>query len=276
MGYSMDSYSNSSALKYKLFLILSCCYFQVIAQQYSLLKTWQEEVLLTASDQGGNFYLINTQNQLKKYTSEGLLVNTYSQLNYGDIGSIDASNPLRIILYYPLNGKVIVLDRFLASIAEYSLRNLDIYGAISVNNAKGKGFWVYDDMRNSLLLLDQNMETVISENNTYTGNIGFKPKVSQTYSADDAFFLIDSTKGIFQFDEFGTYVKRLPFVGVTSFQLIDGKATWMNKNSLFQWQAPQLQAIEQSLPTEGNCQRICIANKRLLGISAKSVSLWAF
>src|ERR1051325_2600855 len=64
-----------------------------------------------------NVYLLNKDNQVKKLNNKGDSVSVFNALRkYGDIYSIDVSNPLKILVYYKEFGTIVVLDRFLSSI----------------------------------------------------------------------------------------------------------------------------------------------------------------
>src|SRR5882757_5717359 len=67
-----------------------------------------------ASDELGNVYVVKNDNSLIRYSQNGDSTAFYKSISNGDITTVDASNPLRVLLYYAPFSKVVVLDRMLA------------------------------------------------------------------------------------------------------------------------------------------------------------------
>ncbi|MEP6930271.1 MAG: hypothetical protein ABI850_09670, partial [Flavobacterium sp.] len=61
------------------------------------------------TDELGNIYAIYTDNTLVRYNEKGDSTGFYRSALNGDIGSVDVTNPLRILLYYPSFNKVVLV-----------------------------------------------------------------------------------------------------------------------------------------------------------------------
>src|ERR1051325_8733802 len=72
--------------------------------------------LFTADNQG-NIYVVKA-NELNKYNNAGKLLYKYSNKNFGNISAVDASNMLRILVYYKDFSQVVFLDNTLTMIGE--------------------------------------------------------------------------------------------------------------------------------------------------------------
>src|SRR6267142_1538777 len=78
-------------------------------------------------DNLGNIYVLNKDNRLKKLSSQGDSLAVFNDVRrYGQIASIDVSNPLKILVYYREFTTIIELDRFLNIINTIDLRKLNI------------------------------------------------------------------------------------------------------------------------------------------------------
>src|ERR1700754_3885044 len=62
------------------------------------------------TDELGNVYLVRQDNGLIRYNNNGDSTGNFRSIQNGDLEWIDATNPLRILLYYPAFSKVILLD----------------------------------------------------------------------------------------------------------------------------------------------------------------------
>ena len=67
------------------------------------------------SDYLGNAYTIDA-NEIAKYSAAGILISSFSDKNAGTITSVDASNPLRVQVFYQDFGQIIYLDDVLSVI----------------------------------------------------------------------------------------------------------------------------------------------------------------
>jgi hypothetical protein len=78
-------------------------------------------------DNLGNIFLLDRSNQLKKLSPEGDSIAIYSNApRYGNLYSIDASNPMKVLLYYRDFGTIVVLDRLLNVRTSVDLRHLPV------------------------------------------------------------------------------------------------------------------------------------------------------
>jgi hypothetical protein len=75
-------------------------------------------------DNLGNYFLLSKNNQLKKLNAQGDSIGLFNDVRrYGKLYSIDATNPLKVLLYYKNFSTVVVLDRFLNMINTIDLRS---------------------------------------------------------------------------------------------------------------------------------------------------------
>ncbi len=98
-------------------------------------------------DNLGNIYVINNDNQLKKLSPRGDSLAVFNDVRrYGKIGSIDVTNPLKILVYYRDFTTIIELDRFLNIINTIDLRAQNILQAKAVGLAYDNNVWVFDEL----------------------------------------------------------------------------------------------------------------------------------
>src|SRR5580698_4707089 len=81
---------------------------------FILSKTIQADIADFTVDNLGNIYLLSKDNQLKRLDAKGDSAAVYNAVSkYGNVYSIDATNPLKILLFYKDFSTVVIVDRFL-------------------------------------------------------------------------------------------------------------------------------------------------------------------
>lgn len=202
-------------MKLILSILLSLSGICTLAQQdadssFVLIRTIEGDIEGAAMDNLDNLYIISSSGQLKKFNSAGDSAGIYNQVkNYGKLFSIDVSNPLKILLFYKDFSTIVVLDRFLAILATIDLRKYQILQAGSIGLSYDNQIWVFDEYDNKLKKIDEQGNLLQETVDLRTAiNEGISP---QKILNDDGFvYLADTTSGIFVFDNYGSFKRKIP------------------------------------------------------------------
>lgn len=183
-------------------------------------------------DKLGNVLVVN-KDQITKIKPDGDIYRTYSNKQLGDISSLDATNPLKLLLFYQPFSRVLFLDNTLSE--NGSPIYLEDYGleqASAVCSSYDNGFWVYNQIDFSLYRFDQKL---LQTNTTRFINqfVGFEPNINYMVEAENLLFLNDVKRGILVFDVFGTYLKTIPIKGLKKFQVFNDLILYQNSESEF-------------------------------------------
>ncbi len=118
---------------------------------------------------------------------------------------------MNILVYYRDFNKIVMLDNKL-SIKNSPIDLIDLgyaetnFACLSYNN----GIWIFDPVGQELLRFNQ-----LLENTDRTGNLSSLTSYSlnpvQIIERDNQLVLRDNENGIFVFDRYGGYIRRLPF-----------------------------------------------------------------
>src|SRR4051794_17784730 len=85
------------------------------------------------ADNLGNIFLVSKTNQVKKLNQDFDSVAVFNDVRrYGNIYSLDVSNPLKIVVYYREFTTALVLDRFLKLLNTIDLRRYGILQAKAI------------------------------------------------------------------------------------------------------------------------------------------------
>lgn len=169
------------------------------------------------TDNQNNIYVVKS-NELVKYNKEGKLLYKYSNKNLGNIDYVDASNPLRILVFYKNFLQLIFLDNTLSPHGEPT--SFDLLGmpqaqlaATSYNSC----FWVYNQQNFEIVRFTQLYEkTQQTTNLNLLLNISLQP--IQMLEYDNKLYINNPQTGILIFDIYGTYYKTIPLKNILHFQ----------------------------------------------------------
>lgn len=209
---------NSTGLLRKISLLaglLFCCAFVGDAPAPLVLKAKHN---FFTGDNLGNAYLAN-EDELLKYQPSGRFFARYSNLKLGSITSVDATNPLRLLLYYRDFQQIVFLDNQLSKNSEaVSLEQLGFEQTDLVCAAANNGFWIYNKQNNELLRFDDGLKKVSS-----TGNLKqvLKSDLSPNFMLEHNgyLFLNCPATGIYVFDIFGAFSRLIAIKSLVQFQV---------------------------------------------------------
>lgn len=167
---------------------------------------------------------------LDKYSSTGNLLSHFNQMNYGEITSVCANIASKIVVFYKESGTILLLDNKLASIGnrlnlfEHNLYTISLVAMTGTNQLA-----LYDELNQSLLITDLNLNVI---NRTFCDfGVEFKPKTIET-QLDKSILLADSTYGIYLFDKYGTYDKKIAMPNVIQMQYYGNTLFFLKENEL--------------------------------------------
>ncbi len=206
-----------------LFILLVISSVSFSQSKYTLITSIEAKSDYFTADNQGNVYLVNA-NELFKYDKKGTLLYKYSNKNLGDISYVDASNMLRILVFYKDFLQVVFLDNTLSANGEtVSFDKIGFQQAQLVCSSHTNCLWIYDQQNFSLIRLDRNFEKIQQTNNLNTLlNDTLQPNGILEY--DNRVYLNNPKSGILIFDIYGTYYKTIPLKNASQFQPI---ADWV-------------------------------------------------
>ncbi|HWJ90871.1 MAG TPA: hypothetical protein VNR87_07150 [Flavisolibacter sp.] len=183
-----------------------------LAQQDSsfvLVRSIEAPIADAAMDNFGNLYIISPSGQIKKLNDSGDSVAVYNQVNkFGKLYSIDVSNPLKVLLFYKDFSTVVVLDRFLSNLATMNLRKYNILQPGAVALSYDNNVWVYDEYDNKLKKIDEQGNHLLETSDFRTVfNRSILPQ--KIINDNGLVYLADSANGVFIFDNYGSFKKKL-------------------------------------------------------------------
>jgi hypothetical protein len=171
-----------------------------------------------AIDNLGNTFLIK-ESEMMKYSSTGTFFARYSNLKLGNITSVDATNGLRIMLFYKDYQQIVFLDNQLTQKSDpVNLENMGFEQTELVCLSANSGFWIFNKANNELIRFDDHFKQLAS-----TGNLKqiLQTELKPNYMIEHNGYLYLNCpeSGIYIFDIFGAFSKIISLKNLKSFQV---------------------------------------------------------
>ena len=244
----------------------------LVACLLSLITFGQENVILKVSlvqkfaggikdfttDNLGNIYILNSTNQIKKANFRGDTIATYNDVRrYGQIYSIDATNPLKVLVFYKDFSTIIVLDRLLNARTAIDLRRQNILQVTAVTTSYDNNIWLYDELDSRIKKIDDN-GNVLLESTDFRQALDVVPSPSAIYDRDGQLYLYDAEKGLMVFDYYGAKKNNYQFLHFSDLQVIDKNTiTARDKDHILLYKPATLQLFSFTVfKTQDNFQKI--------------------
>ena len=205
-------------------LITVNCFSQ---SNYKLVKTIETESDFFTTDNQSNVYVVKGA-ELSKYDKNGKLLYKYSNKNFGSIDFVDASNMLKILVFYKAFSQVVFLDNTLSLNGEpISFDKIGFFQTQLACSSHNSNIWIYDQQNFALVQLSPTYEKLQQTANlNVLLNIELQPDFMAEY--DNKVYVNNPSTGILIFDVYGTYYKTIPVKNAQRFQPIGDWVYYMD------------------------------------------------
>ena len=216
-------------------------------------------------------YYVASQNSICKTSSQNNSKFIYSLKRSGTITSIDAGDPMRVLVFYKDLSLITFLDNFMAEASSISLMDFGLDQAETVCKALNNGIWVYDIKQDKLVKISAalnidveilNIQRIIGEN--------FNP--TQMIERNNGLYLNDPAKGIFVFDNYGAYLRKIPEPNIRKFNVLDGILSFRRNNDIFSLNTETLELSK--IYSDSTMTDFSITEKKLFILNADSLHIY--
>lgn len=204
-------------------------------------------------DNIGNIYAFNNPVITKYFTNKQ--IKTFSIKTYGDLDFIDASNALRLLLYFKDFQRILFLDSQLSQNGDViELTDLGLEQTSLVCSSFNNGFWVYNQANNELIRFNQDLQiSVKSGNIKRILNIDITP--NYMIENNGKLYLNAPGTGILVFDIYGAYIKTIPLKNLHQFTVFQPYIFYIYNNTFCSYNIENFETIEITQLPE-NCLAI--------------------
>jgi hypothetical protein len=242
-----------------------------------LLRRFNTDVVQLAADNLDNLYVLSSTDQLKKYNAQGDSVGVYNQVKrFGKLYAIDVTNPLKLLLFYKDFSTIVVLDRLLTFRAAVDLRKSNIMQTSAVGLSYDGNIWLFDEYENKLKKLDE-QGTVLLETPDFRTVFPDAILPQQVLDQNGTVYLYDPKAGLYLFDYYGSFKKKLPITGWQHLGVFNNYITGIKNNNLQFFNTATLLSGERRLPMLfQTAQQVQVSNNKLFYWTPDSVSIYNY
>lgn len=241
-------------------------------QKLALNKRIETKASLLFSDALGNFFLV-AGNVLSKYSPEGELLRTYSNMKSGSPAWVDPTDPLKILVFHKDFSLLRYLnDEMAVQRDEVSLISLGLTDPLLVCASFDNGFWVYDGAGRQLSRFDsrlrKNQES--GDISQITGKL-FQPEMMMELG--HILYINDPQTGILVFDRYAAYLRTIPILGIKCFQVYGDNIFFLNDSSISAYHLTE-KTFSEIMKVPAGSKAFRIENKRFYLLTAEAVEIY--
>jgi len=182
----------------------------------------EQSPILFAADKLGQSYVLIEPNELIQYSNRGKEFFRYNNNYLGDLHQIDATNPFSLLLFYKDFSTIITLDRTLSQTSEVNLLDLDLVDVNAVGVSNDNNVWVYDPVAFRLKKISR-VGKIIYESDPLSLIFDQPLEVNFILERGNQVFLNDPQQGVYIFDLYGRYLRKIDLLGLKEFQIIEDR-----------------------------------------------------
>ena len=244
---------------------------------FTLLRTFTGDFHQVAVDNLENLYLVSSGGQVKKLNSRGDSVAVFNGIRkYGQLQTIDVTNPLKPLLFYKDFSTVVILDRLLTNRSSLDLRRYNILQPAAIGLSYDNNIWVFDQFDNKLKKLDE-------AGNLLLQTADFRQLFQQTISPqriinDNGFvYLADSAQGIYVFDNYGGFKRKVDLKGWRSIDVSNGNIIRLQDNAMIVYNPATFTEKAKPFPPSFQFhQHSSTSRQKLITFSSDSMRIYRF
>ena len=265
-------------LKWSSLLLLSglfsCGTPKVILEDQSVPDKNQIIVSTAVTDQLGNLYYAKYSNEIIKEDPTGKQIGYFSNNQLGQIGAIDATSPLKVLVFYPAFNTGVVLDRRLLETGRFSLIEMGFGEIDLVSFSRDGALWIFDDHEQRLFKVNQQGE-ILRKGDDLRLVFNERLQPSRLIEAGENLYLGVPGRGLLLFDLFGQYKSQMLYPELRDFQIINDESMVFEKEgTLMVVQMMNLQEQHFELRPEMQKGRMLLTKQQLIQITSDEIIRW--
>lgn len=197
-------------------------------------------------DNVGNVYVV-VGDEIRKYKKTGELWKIFSNKRSGKIFSIDASNALRVLVFYKDQSQIVILDSQLTQNGDaIELLDMGLEQSDLICTSFNNGMWLYNRQNAELVRLDQTLNKIVSTGNL-NNLLNTQLKPMSMIENNGYVYLNDANNGILVFDIYGTYYKTISLFGLNSFQVSEQQVYYYKDSVISSYNSKLLSTYDSTL-----------------------------
>lgn len=182
-------------------------------------------------DELGNVYLLNAEHHVVKLNSALDSLFTFESKSM-EVDVIAPQNALKSLVHSQRLNSILFLDKTLTpTTAEIELDNVGLPLVKAIGVSRDNNIWIFDDNEQELKKFNANLEEIYSSGNllNLTGDAWYPYYLVEN---EDKVYVADSTKGVLEFDLYGSYLRSISTKIEGSFYIVNQSLLYLENDSL--------------------------------------------
>ncbi|MBK7762725.1 MAG: hypothetical protein IPI46_05045 [Bacteroidetes bacterium] len=261
-------------LKYPLLLcfILFTSWKSEAEDSLQLIKSIPIQGLLISTDPLGNVYIVKENNSVYRINSKGDSTGIFNEIKKGKITQIDASNPLRVLLYYADYNQIVVLNNMMTQKNVIKLNSIGLNNIACIANSADGSIWLYDAVNGNLLKIDEQLNILLNVNLRSIQENPLAP--TAMFESERSLYITDTLDGIRKFDLFGFYNTSYHFKS-RDVQLIQNYFVYRVDSNLVSYNMNTLNERILQLPDSKTIKQVRIERDMVYILRETSLDLYS-
>lgn len=222
-------------------------------------------------------YLVNTQNEVVKWTATEGVKARFAVKQWGEVTSIDATNPFLVLVYFADFQYIVLLDRNLNLLTALALFDLGVVAPSAVGISAQNDIWIFDAATAELKKLTTQNQ-VFEVQQTIPMPLLRGVTISQIVLEDNQLFLLSPEQGIYVFDIFGNLLQKIDIKTIQYFQVIDKQLIYCDSlHKYWSYHQPTFTTKEIILPPALQQNTLLrIGRNRIFALQGERVNIFDF
>lgn len=238
-----------------------------------LMKQINREVDFITTDRLGNLYLVK-QNFIWMYNREGDSLRAFNSQRFGEVSHLDCSDPYQLLVFFQDYNIVLFLDNFLSENGDIiDMQSIGLDQVTLACHSREGGFWVFDQIRQKVLHLNDNLD-VTHETVNFMQWFGRRLSPDYMLEYNNQLYLNEPESGLYVFDHFGTYIKKIALTQLHEPQILEGSINYEFEGQFCQYSLQNFETICSQTLKAKKLKQVRIEKGRLYTYDGKKISLY--
>ncbi len=226
-------------------------------------------------DNLGNIFLITATNQIKKLNNNFDSAGIFNDVKrYGNIYTIDVSNPLKVLVYYKDFASIVMLDRQLNNKNSIQLRQQNILQVKAIAQSYDNNIWLFDEVDNKLKKIDESGNLLL-ETNDFRLLFEDNATPQSIIDMNGLLYLYNSKKGWTVFDYYGGLKNQYPITNWQDVQVTDNTLRGHDSSFYYTANPKQLQYTDIKLPASfANATKLLLLQNKAYVLTKQGLEIY--
>lgn len=249
------------------FLVLGCSTTKTLESQNS---NYQIDLPIKdlSIDKLNNYYILDDENKIHRYDNSYQWMFTYANRLSGEIQSIDATNPQKIIAFIADFNRILTLDNTLAQINTIDLNSANFLDVSAVARSNDNQIWIFDRVEQQLVKINTDGEVLLQSNRLSDYNF-MEISAERIIERDNIVALVDPENGILLFDNFGHYMRTIDGQNLKDVHIINNKLIYSKENQLI---IEDQKGISRQILMTKKSQRLILSNGKVYEVFSNGMT----